>query len=44
MLPQKTDNLDPLPLSDRSLIADDKKNKKLAAISTIQKFDDFECT
>lgn len=44
MIPQKTiENLDNLPMSDRSLIGEEKKTKKISIVNVNTKFDDFEC-
>lgn len=42
MIPQKNiENIDNLPMSDRSMLAEDKKTKKIALLNVNPKIDDF---
>lgn len=44
MIPQKTiENMDNLPMSDRSLLGEDKKTKKISIVNPNPKIDEFEC-
>ena len=42
MIPQKNiENLDNLPMSDRSMLGEDKKAKKISIVNINPKIDDF---
>lgn len=41
MLPKTMENVEVLPMSDRSLLGDEKKTKKIMPPTVAQKFDDF---